>query len=137
MPVGIIRGPAGAGKSQRAAELGGILLDVTAIWAALSGVERDEHGRYPERTLEDPALAVALYLRAVGVRFAAEQGLDGWATTSSSSPEAVERLRDRGATGQIVTVDPGESVVRARLADPVTGILSSECDEAVKRWYGG
>ncbi len=139
MAVGIIRGPAGAGKSQwfqRNAEPGDLLLDVTAIWAALRGLERDASGRYPVRLASDPGLDLALYLRAVAVRFASENGLDGWATTSNSAPEAVERLRERGAAGRVVTVDPGESVVRARLADPETGEVSGECDRAVRRWYG-
>ena len=70
-------------------------------------------------------------------------GLNGWATTSNSSPVAVERLRERivsgggaGAVGRVVTVDPGESVARSRLADPDTGEVSDECNRAVRRWYG-
>ena len=118
------------------AEPGDLLLDVTALWAALRGVERDpETGSYPVRVSDDPGLRMALYVRAVGVRFASENELDGWATTSSSDPEAVERLRAAGAVGRVVTVDPGESVVRRRLADPITGELSVECERAIGRWY--
>lgn len=139
MAVGIIRGPAGAGKSQwfqANREAGELLFDVTAIWAALRGLERDEDGRYPVRLSDDPGLQPALYVRAAAVRFASENGIDGWATTSSSAPLAVERLRERGATGRVVTVDPGESIVRRRLADPATGELSIECGRALRRWYG-
>ena len=139
MAVGIIRGPAGAGKSQwyeENAEPGDLFLDVTAIWAALRSLERDSTGRYPVRLGNDPALQVALYLRAVAVRYAAENGIDAWATTSNSSAEAVERLRERGATGRVITIDPGREVAAARLADPDTGEVSGECDRALRRWYG-
>ena len=75
---------------------------------------------------------MALYLKSTAIRFAArENGINGWATTSNSSPVAVERLRERivsgggaGAVGRVVTVDPGESVARSRLADPETGEVS-------------
>ena len=140
MAVGIVRGPAGAGKSQwyeENREPGDLLFDVTALWAALRGLERDASGRYPVRLGNDPALQVALYLRAVAVRFASEQGIDGWATTSNSTATAVERLRERGATGRVITIDPGREVVAARLADPDTGEVSGECNRALRRWYGG
>ena len=38
-----------------------------------------------------------------------------------------------GATERIV--DPGRNIVEARLSDPETGVLSSECDSAIGRWY--
>ena len=154
MPIGIIRGPAGAGKSQwfqENREPGDLLIDVTALWVALLGLERDGNGRYPVRLASEPGLRMALYLKSTAIRFAAENGISGWATTSSSSPVAVERLREiivsagagagagwccAGAVGRVVTVDPGESVARSRLADPDTGEVSDECNRAVRRWYG-
>ena len=146
MPIGIIRGPAGAGKSQwyeANREPGDLIIDVTVLWAALLGLERDGNGRYPVRLASDPGLRMALYLKSTAIRFAAENGISGWATTSNSSPVAVERLRERivsgggaGAVGRVVTVDPGESVARSRLADPDTGEVSDECNRAVRRWYG-
>ena len=146
MPIGIIRGPAGAGKSQwyeANREPGDLIIDVTVLWAALLGLERDGNGRYPVRLASDPGLRMALYLKSTAIRFAAENGISGWATTSSSSPDALERLRERivsgggaGAVGRVVTVDPGESVARSRLADPDTGEVSDECNRAVRRWYG-
>ena len=51
--------------------------------------------------------------------------------------ERWRQVAEENATALTVrTVDPGESVVRARLADAVTGILSPACDRAVRRWYG-
>ena len=147
MAIGVIRGPAGGGKSQwyeSNREPGDLLFDVTALWVALLGLERDPiTGLYPVRLASDPGLRMALYLKSTAIRFAAENGLNGWATTSNSSPVAVERLRERiisgggaGAVGQVVTVDPGRSEVLARLADPDTGEVSDECNRAVRRWYG-
>lgn len=133
MAFSIIRGPAGAGKLQELSP-GELRADLTALWVALTGAERGPDGRYPERSGDDPALALALYLKAAAVRYAAREGLRGWVTTSSSSPEAVERLREQGASGPVRTVDPGEQTVRRRLAGP-DGELSAACEQAIGRWY--
>ena len=132
MALSILRGPAGAGKSQELRP-GTLRADLTALWAALYGYERGADGRYPERTATEAALAA--YLKAAVVRYASRDGLAGVVTTSSSSPEAVERLREAGATAGVRTVDPGEDVVRRRLAGP-DGTLSAACEIAVSRWYG-
>ena len=134
MAFGILRGPAGAGKSQEL-EPGILRADVTALWAAVTGAQRGADGRYPVRADDDQGLEIARYLKATLISFAAKRGLSGVATTSDSSPEAVERLREQGATGPVRTVDPGESVVRRRLAGP-DGQLSGACESAVQRWYG-
>ena len=126
MAIGIIRGPAGGGKSQViAARLrpGEVVIDFTRLYVALAGVERGPDGRYPVRHDGDPRLALAEYVRMVAVRQASDRELSGYATTSDSRPEAVERLRDAGATGPVETVDPGREVVRARLADAGDGRL--------------
>lgn len=133
MALRILRGPAGAGKSQEI-EPGTLRADLTALWVALFGYERGPDGKYPERTAEEAA--VASYLKAAVVRHAAREGLPGVVTTSDSSPEAVERLREQGATAGVQTVDPGIDEVRRRLADPTTGRLSAACEEAIRRWYG-
>lgn len=133
MALSILRGPAGAGKSQEIPP-GTLRVDLTALWAALRGIERGPDGKYPERSDDDPALALALYLKAAAVRQAAREGLTGVVTTSSSSAEAVERLREQGATAGVQTVDPGEETVRRRLAGP-DGNLSAACEAAVSRWY--
>ena len=138
MALSILRGPAGGGKSQViAARLrpGEVVIDFTAIWAAVTGAVRGPDGKFPIREDNDPRLALAEYLRMTAIRQASERELTGYVTTSDSRAEAVERLQAAGATGPVETVDPGESVVRARLADAVTGQLSAQCELAVGRWY--
>ena len=138
----LIQGPAGGGKSQLVAAMlaaGEITIqsDVTALWAALSGAVRGPDGRYPVRLDDDPALLLARYLQRVAARQGLQEGADVAVTTSS--PNTAQRWRqlaeDAGTALTVRTVDPGESVVRARLADAVTGVLSPSCDRAVRRWY--
>ena len=139
MPIRIVRGPAGGGKSQWIRERMGpsdVLLDYTTLWAAVTDAARDAAGKYPIRRDGDPRLAMVEWLRLAAVRQAAERELDGFATTSDSRPEAVERLQAAGADGPVETIDPGEAVVRARLSDAVTGQLSPECRQAMARWFG-
>ena len=152
MAVHILRGPAGAGKSQWLDRnvSNALRFDVTPLWAALRGLERDEDGRYPVRVGDDDGLRTALYLRSVAIGFAAREGIEGWVTTSSSAAQAVERLRETGATGRIVTVDPGLNTAMERLTIPKDRIpegfrivsdgdgrayLLDECDDALGRWY--
>ena len=138
----LIQGPAGGAKSQVAAEMleAGevqVLADTTALWVALSGVQRGPGGRYPVRQDDDPALAVALYVQTVSARRGLEDGADVAVTTSRRGQETRwRRVADSTGTQFVVrTVDPGEDVVRARLAEP-DGQLSDPCAKAVARWYG-
>ena len=141
----LIRGPAGAGKSQRAGELiqanaRTVLADTSATWALVGGIERDpETGLYPVRLDDDPRLDLARYVRRTITRHALVLGLDVVATISDSAPEAVavwrkiaEDLRSEFVTE---TIDPGRAVVEARLIDR-DGVLSPACEDAVRRWYG-
>ena len=140
MPITIIRGPAGGGKSQAIADRlqpGEVVIDFTRLYVALAGVERGPDGKFPVREDGDPRLALTEYVRLTAIRQAAERELSGYVTTSDGRPEAVERLQAAGATGGVETIDPGEAVVRARLADPVSGEVSDPCRKAVDRWYGG
>ena len=146
MSVSILRGPAGAGKDSwiRSNYPAALLADATILWAAVSQAVRDpETGKYPERPATDPALALALYLKATAIRFAATRPeIELWTTTSNSSAESIQRIQEKisaggGELGQVVTLDPGREVVEARLSDAVSGELSPECEEAVQRWYGG
>ena len=135
MPIQPVVGPASGGKSQWiSARLtpGQVVLDFTRIYVALAGIERGSDGRYPERVAGDPLLPLTSAGKAVLLSMAMERQLDGFVTSSSRDDvPMLERV-----TGQpAVVIDPGESVVRARLADAVTGELSSECNNALSRWY--
>lgn len=144
MTIHLLQGPAGGGKSALAramieAGTAAVQADTTSLWAALSAALRDpETGKYPERLEADQALSLALRLQATTVRMAAAEGLDVVVTTSR--PDQIERwqeVADEFDTDlQVQTVDPGESVVKARLADAVTGRLSLPCQRAIGRWYG-
>ena len=144
----LVEGPAGSGKSQVLAlmrETGevDVVSDVTRLWAALGGYERGPDGRYPVRADDDPALITALYVQAVAARRALREGAAVAVTTSRAGQAArwqalaaeVELEVSFEVSYQVRTVDPGESVVRARLADPDTGELSADCSRAVQRWY--
>ena len=129
-------GPAGAGKSQVIDNLrrpGQVLLDYTGLYAAIGGVQRDASGRYPERLAGDPLIPLIAAVKDYAVEQAVNRQLDGYVT--SSSRDDIERL-ERITGEQAVIVDPGEEVTRARLADPATGIVSEECNKALRRWYG-
>ena len=135
MPIVPVCGPAGAGKSQYIAATirpGWIILDYTALYAALSGVQRGPDGKFPERVAGDPLLPMTAAVKAVALSMAVERQLDGFVTSSARDDvSTLERITGQSA----VVVDPGEDVVRARLADAVTGELSPECSAALSRWY--
>ena len=135
MPIIPIAGPAGSGKSAYVAanlRAGWVTVDFTQIYVGLTGAVRGADGRYPERVTGDPVLPLVSAVKAVVLSMAIERELDGFVTTSSR--DDVPMLEAK--TGQkAVVIDPGESVIRARLADAVTGELSSECGNALSRWY--
>ena len=86
----LIEGPAGSGKSQVAkAKLASgeyqVLADLTEIWAAIAGIERDpETGRYPVRLDSDPTVPIAVYLRKAAVSVSLNNGLN--TIVSSGTP---------------------------------------------------
>ena len=97
-------------------------------------------GRYPERVDGDPRLPLVSELRDRAIAEAAARELDGYVTTSDSRPESLDRLARLAASAgvgaaAIRIIDPGEEIVRARLADAVTGTLSDSCESALARWY--
>ena len=114
-----------------------LLADVTALWAALTGAVRGPDGKYPIRLPDDPGLRAALYLQATAAHHGLREGLDVGVTTSQRGQEARwgQVAAAESAPLHIRTVDPGEAVVRARLADAATGVLSPSCDLALSRWY--
>lgn len=143
MALVLVEGPAGSGKSQivndmLAADELDVVADLTALWAALRGIERGPDGRYPVRTGDDPTIrtGLAAYIRAVVVREGLRQGLRVAVTTGS--PDTAVRwagvASESASSFAVLTVDPGEAVVRDRLT--VDGVLSDECSGAINRWYG-
>ena len=158
MPISILRGPAGAGKSQwlrRNVGDGEIILDTTPIWAALTNVERDPEGRYRVRLLGEPGLRAAQFAKWSTLAFAARENLPAWFTIANSSPEAITRVqqvveRAGGRIGRIRTEDPGLNTALDRLVIPKASVpdgweivedgdgrkyLLDECDNALARWY--
>ena len=140
----LLRGPAGSGKSQVAQRMmaegeADVLLDFTAIWAAVSAAQRDPiTGKYPERMNGDALLPFVAYAKTALARSALLRGFRVVVTTSDSSDDEVDRWADVAAGERARfttdTIDPGESTVRARLASD-TGHLSPACTEAMTRWY--
>ena len=132
--------PAGAAKSALArrllaesSELAAIA-DFQAIYAALTGVLRGPDGRYPLR--DDRLLPLVEYVRRAVITGAINRDIHVIATNSDGDAARRAFLLDQlgpGATERIV--DPGRAIVAARLSDPETGELSSECDSAIGRWY--
>ncbi len=135
MPITPVAGPAGGGKSQwvaRNRQPGDLLIDHTALWAALTGAQRGPDGRYPPRPDDDPTTGLVQYIMAVAVRRATAAGLSGFVTTSRRSK--VGELEAETGEGAII-IDPGIEVARDRLRDPETGELSAACSTALARWY--
>ena len=140
MPSELISGPAGGGKSQvvrqrLADNPGSIQIDFQQIYRALTGDQRDpDTGLYPRR--DERLLPITEFSRRAILLAARERQLDVIATNSDGDPQRRAFLLlqlGEGATETII--DPGRDVVRNRLADSITGELSSECNSAVERWY--
>ena len=139
----LIEGPAGGGKSDLAREMRkagevDLIADTTALWAALSGVQRDPAtGKYPVRLDDDPALDAARYVQTTAVHHGLREGRNVAVTTSQhgQSPKWGAIASEHGADFRVSTVDPGIDVVTERLADEVTGELSDECNAAIGRWF--
>ena len=138
----LLSGPAGAGKSQAARELlrtgkADVAADFQSILAALLLLERDpETGRYPPRDrATERLIPLAQAIKAAIISEARERELTVVATNSNGSPAQRQRLIAElgGAVERII--DPGRQVVEQRLADPVTGQLSSQCGQAIGRYY--
>ena len=141
MPGILLSGPAGADKSSQARRLlreatePAIQADFQSIVVALLGLERLPNGKYPIR----PAfiLPLAEYVRLAIVTGAQAREIFTIITNSDGDPVRRAALLQRLGDGAIERViDPGFDVVRARLADEVSGELSDPCAGAIHRWYG-
>ena len=140
MPDVLISGPAGANKSAVAREALAaatglsIAADFQAIYSALLLLERGPDGRYPARV--EALLPLTEYVRRAVISGARSRGIGIIATNSDGDPaRRALLLSELGAGATERVIDPGEDVVRARLADPVTGNLSPDCGQAINRWY--
>ena len=141
MPSILLSGPAGGAKSALARRLLVESADLSAIadfqlvYRALTDVERGRDGRYPLRN--EALLPLTEYVRRAIITGAVNRDIAVIATNSDGDPERrafLLGLLGAGAVERIV--DPGRNIVEARLSDPETGMLSSECDSAIGRWYG-
>lgn len=138
----LLSGPAGAGKSQLARKMLRenpdlrAVADFQTIFAALSLVERGPDGRYPLRHAHDDLLPLTEYIRRAVITGAVQRGLGLIVTNSDGDPARRNFLLSQMGPGAAErVVDPGEEIVKARLADPMDGALSSECEGAINRWY--
>ena len=142
MPGILLSGPAGSSKSALArrllaesSELAAIA-DFQAAYAAITGDLRGPDGRYPLR--DERLLPLTEYVRRAIISGAINRDINVIATNSDGDPGRRQFLLDQlghGASERVI--DPGREIVAARLSDPETGQLSSECDSAISRWYGG
>ena len=104
---------------------------------ALLQLERNPDGRYPERLASDAhVLAIAEYLRRSAITAARRAELYAIVTNSDGAPARRAALLGEMGPGAVEQViDPGEDVVTQRLSGR-TGKLSTQCKQAVGRWYG-
>ena len=135
----LLSGPAGGGKSALARQIlletgQGVVIDFQGIYAALLLLNRDpDTGRYPEREAQDDyVLPMAEYTRRAMITGAIGRGLFTIVTNSDGDMGRRLTLLDL-IGGDERIVDPGISTVRARLT--VNGELSSQCQQAISRWY--
>ena len=137
MPVVPVVGPAGAGKSQViAAERrpGDVLIDFTALHAALTGAVRGEDGRFPVREDDDPSLPLVAAVQAFALSEAVRRELNGFVTTASR--ENVERLeRATGQRARVVDAEPGPILARLTETDDDGPYLNRQCVTAARRWW--
>ena len=141
MPT-LISGPAGSGKTALAREMvddgrADLALDFQSLLAALLLLQRGPDGRYPQRDgRAERLLPLAETLRRTVLREAIDRGLNPVMTNSDGSPSRrSEILTALGPNSVEVVVDPGRAIVEARLADPITGVLSGQCGQAIGRYY--
>ena len=136
----LLSGPAGGAKSQHAIELikngsgPTIAADFQSLVVAMLQLRRGPDGRFPVRP--EWILPLAEYTRAAMVVGAINREIDVIFTNSDGNPERRDfLLKKLGPASREVIIDPGEDIVKARLADSITGELEPECSRAISRWY--
>lgn len=125
----VITGPPAAGKStwiQAHAKAADIVIDLDRITLALTGPGAPQwnHDRLHQRVAQRARYA------AIDEALKHLDELDVYLIHTMPSPKA--RARYRRLRAQIVTVDPGEDVVRERVA----AMRSPAMEGVVTRWYG-
>ena len=116
-----------------------VAADFQSILAALLLLERLPNGRYPNRNPAQAGwlLPMAEAIRQTIITIATDREIEVVANNSDGSPPRRAFLLSRLGPGAVERViDPGISVVTERLAGP-DGVLSEDCGNAVRRWYGG
>jgi predicted kinase len=124
----VVTGPPGAGKSswiKAHAKARDIVIDLDLMALAMAGPGADHHSHTPE------LLRVVQRARQAAL-YEAERVLD---TTDvyviHTMPQAKARARYKRLGARVVTVDPGESIVRQR----VKAMRQPAMEAVVTRWY--
>ena len=137
----LLSGPAGAGKSRIARRLWeenpglAAILDFQSFYAAISGDTRGTDGRFPLRN--ERLLPLTEYIRRAALTGAINREVYTIMTNSDGSPARRRQLLSlMGDDAVEQVVDPGRAIIEARLSDPETAELSSDCSAAADRWYG-
>ena len=128
MPIQPVLGPAGGGKTQWIAERqkpNDVVIDFSYLYRALKGTDQKL-----TRRVGDPIVPFVQAVKQQALREAVSRQLDGYVTSATPGDRP---LLEQTTGVQAVVVDPGEDVVRQRLA--VDGELSVECENALTRWY--
>ncbi|MFD8404655.1 AAA family ATPase [Streptomyces anulatus] len=124
----VITGPPGAGKSSyiRAhAKASDIVIDLDLMALAMAGPGADHHAHHP-------ALLRVVHRARQAAIHEAEQVMDTVDVyLIHTMPQAKARARYKRLNAKIVTVDPGEAIVRQRVRD----MRQPAMDAVVTRWY--
>lgn len=132
VPVTIVTGPPGAGKTtyvQKHAQWGDLILDVDALYSALSG----------QPWYEKPSALLPFVLDARDAILArlhqASELRHAWLITSEADHAELQRLKARFAANLLVLeVDPAECLRRIT-ADPRRAALAHHWRPLITRWW--
>ncbi len=128
MPITPVLGPVAGGKSQWVAERlqpNDVVIDFSNLYRAFKNTDQKL-----VRAVGDPIVPFVQAVKQQALREAVSRQLDGYVTSATPGDRP---LLEQTTGVQAVVVDPGEDVVRQRLA--VDGELSVECENALTRWY--
>lgn len=124
----VITGPPGAGKSSHIrahAKPTDIVIDLDLMALAMAGPGADHHAHHPA------LLRVVHRARQAAIHEAEHvmATVDVWII--HTMPQAKARARYRRLGAKVITVDPGETVVRQRVRD----MRQPAMEAVVTRWY--